>query len=446
MSTTEITLVERLERGSDALLGFSIELPLAGTAKEAYDFEFAGWVLAGQSAAVEIELIANDGPVRTVPIIFPRPDVASCYPETPQDTKVGFWAPVSVIGMTPEFELLVYVILENRLRVPIGRIRGRHRAVPSRFEPTIQPLLVTSLGRTGTTWMMRLLSEHPSIAALRIYPYETRPGRYWMQLLGAMTEPANQALSASKLGNFDAEWWVSQDPFVRGSLFNNAPVQQWFNSRFVEQVAILCQRSLEDCYREIAAVQNQRTPVYFAEKHIPDEVPGIIWELYPNTREIFVVRDFRDMLCSIRAFNAKRGTLNFGRDLVASEEQYISRLGLQAQQLLSGWKSRSPRACLVRYEDLVLHPTETLQKVLRYLGVESGNSLVEDILRRASVDTPELEEHRTSGTALASIARWRHGLDSKSQLLCEQVFGDSLKEFGYNLDEELSTRMAGQDR
>ncbi|MGA2902511.1 MAG: sulfotransferase [Candidatus Korobacteraceae bacterium] len=348
--------------------------------------------------------------------------------------------------MTPEFELLVQVVLENGLRMPVGRIRGRHRAVPSRFEPTIQPLLVNSLARTGTTWLMRLLLEHPSIAAFRVYPYEIQPGRYWMQLVGAMAEPAYQAQALSKLGNFEPEWWAAQDPFQRGSLPQNAPWQQWFNSRFVEQVATLCQRSLEDCYREIATVQNQGSPIYFAEKHIPDEVPGIIWELYSKSREIFLVRDPRDMLCSIRAFNAKRGTLGFNRDLVASEEEYILRLGREGQQLLSGWKSRSQRACLVRYEDLVLQPIDTLREVLSYLEVESGNLLVEGMLRRALVDTPELEVHRTSETARASIGRWRDNLDSSSQLLCEHVFVDLLKEFGYDLNENLRAKLAEQSR
>lgn len=441
MSTTEVTLVERIELDSGALLGFSIELPPAGNPKKAYCFEFGGWVLGGQSPAVEIELIANDGPVRKVPIIFPRPDVARHYPEIPPSSKLGFRVPVSVIGMTPEFELLIQVVLENGRRVPIGRIRGRHRAVPSSFEPTIQPLLVNSLARTGTTWMMRLLAEHPSIATLRIYPYEVRPARYWMQLLGAMAEPANQAQAVSRLGNFDAEWWATQDPLQRGSLSQNASLQEWFSSQFVEQVAVLCQRSVEDCYRKIAAAQNQETPIYFAEKHIPDEVPGIFWELYPNTREVFVVRDFRDMLCSIRAFNAKRGALDFSRDLVATEEEYIYYLARGAQQLLSGWKTRGQRACLVRYEDLMLQPAETLLRVLRYLELESGDLAVEGMLRRALVDTPELEAHRTAGSARASVGRWRHDLEPASQLLCEQVFGDLLREFGY---QELSTRMATQ--
>jgi hypothetical protein len=438
MSITEIIRVEHLGPDPDTLLGFSIELPVAAGAKEAYSFEFAGWVLGLRSAAVQIELIANDGPVRRVSIAYPRSDVDRAYPTAPPNAKVGFWAPVSVVGMTPEFELLIQVRLENDDRVPIGRIYGRHKPVPSQFEPTIQPLLVNSLARTGTTWMMRLLSEHPSIAALRIYPYEVRPGKYWMQLLGAMAEPAYRAQSLSKLGNFDSEWWESQDPFQRGSLAQNAALQQWFNSRFVEQTATLCQQSIEDCYREIASVQNQKPPQYFAEKHIPDEVPGIIWELYPHTREIIVVRDFRDMLCSIRAFNAKRGTIGFNRDQVDSEEQYIYRLGREAQQLLSSWRTRSGRACLVRYEDLISQPADTLRRILAYLEIECGSSMVGEILRRAMVDTPEMQAHRTSGSAQKSIARWRSDLDEASKQLCEQVFGEALEEFGYTARQETS--------
>jgi hypothetical protein len=438
MSITEIVRVERLVPDPGALLGFSIELPISGTAKDSYSFEFAGWVLGARSAAAQIELIANDGPVRRVSVIYPRSDVDRAFPTAPQNSKVGFWAPVSVVGMTPEFELLIQVRLENNDRVPIARIHGRHKPVPSQFEPKIQPLLVNSLARTGTTWVMRLLSEHPSIAALRIYPYEVRPGKYWIQLLGAMAEPAYQAQSLSKLGNFDSDWWESQDPFQRGSLAQNAALQQWFNSRFVEQTASLCQQSIEDCYREIADVQNQPIPLYFAEKHIPDEVPGIIWELYPHTREIIVVRDFRDMLCSIRAFNAKRGTIGFNRDQVDNEEQYIYRLGREAQQLLSSWRARSDRACLVRYEDLISRPAETLRRILDYLEIECGSSMVEDIHRRALVDTPEMQSHRTSRSAQTSIARWHSDLDEDSKQLCEQVFGQALEEFGYTAKQEKS--------
>ena len=432
MSITEITGIERLETdGGGSLRGYSIELPISGSVKNSYAFELGGWVLAQESRVTQVELIANDGPVRRIPIVFPRADVAQAFPGTPEGTKVGFWAPISVIGMTPEFALLIQAVLDDGRRTPIARVLGRHRALPSHFHSSMRPLLINSLARMGTTWVMRLLSEHPAIATLRIYPYEVRPARYWMQLIGAMAEPANQAQSSSKLGIVPEEWWGDQDPMQRGSLDRNPVFQQWFNTYFVEQVAQVCQQNIENCYREIAASQNQPPPQYFAEKHIPDEVPGIAWELYPGTREIFVVRDFRDMLCSIRAFNAKRGTLGFNRDMVASEEEYIHRLGREARQLLSGWRSRRERTLLIRYEDLILRPAETLQQIFTYLDLESGELAIEGLISRASVDTPELAGHRTSGNAAASIGRWKTDLDSQSLTLSEEVFGEALREFGY---------------
>jgi hypothetical protein len=151
------------------------------------------------------------------------------------------------------------------------------------------------------------------------------------------------------------------------------------------------------------------------------------------------VRDFRDMLCSIRAFNAKRGTLGFNRDQVASEEEYIARLGREAQQLLGNWKARADRALLVRYEDLILQPEETLEEMLRYVGVDSSGAMVDDILGRALVDTPEMRAHRTSGGPKASIGRWRSDLDAESKAMCERVFGEALREFGYDRESSASS-------
>ena len=137
------------------------------------------------------------------------------------------------------------------------------------------------------------------------------------------------------------------------------------------------------------------------------------------------------MLCSIRAFNVKRGTLGFNRDQVRSEEEYVHRLGREAQQLLSGWRTRKARAHLVRYEDLIQRPAETVVQIMAYLDLDDSESAAERLLRKALIDTPELQAHRTSENAGASIGRWRQDLDAASKQQCELVFGEALREFGY---------------
>ena len=67
-------------------------------------------------------------------------------------------------------------------------------------------------------------------------------------------------------------------------------------------------------------------------------------ELYPDGREIFLVRDFRDMLCSIRAFNEKRGSAAFGLDGPGAEEAYVVEvLAPSVKNLLDEWRDRADR-------------------------------------------------------------------------------------------------------
>ena len=47
-------------------------------------------------------------------------------------------------------------------------------------------------------------------------------------------------------------------------------------------------------------------------------------ELYPDSREVFLVRDFRDMVSSILAFNAKRGARGFGRAAAETDAGYVT--------------------------------------------------------------------------------------------------------------------------
>ncbi len=174
--------------------------------------------------------------------------------------------------------------------------------------------------------------------------------------------------------------------------------------------------------------------MFFAEKHLPYEVPAIVWELYPKAREIFLVRDFRDMLCSITAFNQKRERVGFGRDLAASEEEYIFNVGKRAALLATAWNNRRDRACLVRYEDLVTDTEGTLARILNYLGLPADGAQIDEMIGRASAETPELQGHRTTASLTESVGRWRRDLPADLQAKCQEAFSAALADFGYSAD------------
>jgi hypothetical protein len=193
----------------------------------------------------------------------------------------------------------------------------------------------------------------------------------------------------------------------------------------------------------MARDQAQSAPVYFAEKHLgPNYVPVLAWELYPHAKEIFLVRDLRDLASSMLAFSARRGPSSFGMEPGMTREQYLrERVRLVAWQLRKAWRSRRDRAHLLRYEDLVARPAETLGGVFEYLELEATAAEIDRILSIGAETAPTaagwshddglVAEHRTSETPEDSIGRWRREHDAEFRELLQEVLGDLLEDFGY---------------
>ncbi len=75
---------------------------------------------------------------------------------------------------------------------------------------------------------------------------------------------------------------------------------------------------------------------------MPNNTPTLVGELYPDTREVFLVRDFRDMVSSMLAFNAKRGRRELlGLDLAANDADYVlQQVRNGVLRLVNAWKRR----------------------------------------------------------------------------------------------------------
>jgi hypothetical protein len=52
----------------------------------------------------------------------------------------------------------------------------------------------------------------------------------------------------------------------------------------------------------------------------------------------------------------------------------------------------------------------------------------------AAADAPELRGHGTAGSPESSIGRWRNDLSPELRSAVEEMFGDLLSDFGYEVD------------
>lgn len=421
---------------------FEINSPTAGQSEDAYSIEFEGWVRSFNSygKTITIRDVVSGGSsihplyhagmtrrmLASIRDLFRHK--SAVRPMYHQHFKIS----ASVVGFCLDFKLVLQCLMDDGSVIKLATIDGSRQPITSPFKPSLQPLILNSLGRTGTTMLMRLFSAHPKIVVQKPHPYEVHTVSYWTQFFKVLSAPYPGP--DQEIPNIQQHQSVVTPNINFVSKYMNDPqIKRWAGVKYVEDLAGFCQQSMEGYYLSVAAAQGKKSPVYFAEKFYPSFIPWILWDIYPEAKEIILVRDFRDMLASINAFNKKRNTVKFGRNRVENDEGFIKRLSVKGiRNLHQAWLARQDKAHLVRYEDVVLNPMETLRGILQYLELDDSDDEIRTMLSAINVgNDKEQKAHMTSKSVEESIGRWRKDLSPSLQVLCEREFGHILKSFGY---------------
>jgi hypothetical protein len=437
----EITNVEN-DASAAGLLGSHIDHPVPGMRAEAFAVEIRGWAVGADApvAAVEVSLGARETTL-TASVGEPRSDLVGQFPGVHHAQSSGFRTLVGLLENRALFCLEVHARLSDGTRVRIGRIEGRRRPIATGFAPTIQPLMLNTIGRSGSTWLAWILSCHPEVVGYRPMRFETRVATYWTSVLQGLAQPRSYLSQMVTTGlESDRRWWLGDGARSTPEI-DDTPLEGWLGGDAVEQVAAMCQSRIDAFFGLLAVESGKPHARYFLEKFLLEPVVlDLLAELYGETREIILVRDFRDVASSVLAFNRKRGFQAFGREHVDSDAEYIRSVVLkQALGVLQRWEEQKDRAHLVRYEDLVSEPEATLEAAFEFVGVEPSPDVVRRTLAIARSDAPSMDHHRTAGDPAATMGRWREDLSSELISACAESLDPVLEAFGY---ESSRTRTA----
>jgi hypothetical protein len=342
---------------------------------------------------------------------------------------------LNLLGAPPEAKIGMEASFSSGSAVPLGTIEISRTRLDSGYEPKYNPIILNSMGRSGTTVFMRMLSLHPRIYVHHEYPHELLAAHYWINLLESLSMPqAGQRLTGKWNMRNLRHRVVTSSPYYR--LGVSAACARYLGGEYVARLARFCQENVDGIYAALIR-QDQRVKsgemspdfAFFAEKSLP--LPALIREVYPRAKEIYLVRDIRDGICSALSFNRKRGTPAFGRESVSSNVRFAEQRADEFQGLYSRYESSAYDRCLVRYEDLIRAPEAELARILGYLGLDATAGDVSKMAQQPFAGDGKLDFHRTSTSPLASIGRWERELPPKLRAVCAQRAGRALEQLGY---------------
>jgi hypothetical protein len=263
------------------------------------------------------------------------------------------------------------------------------------------PFLIVGSGRCGSTWVYRVLREHPRLALTN--------EAHVLDLLCICAHLAEIPRSRTLRLHFrpevvDVHGIVSPDEIA-----HFAPV-------FAEHAIACCE-----------AFYRRRFPdkdiLYWGDKLPgPAAIQGA-FPAWPDTKVLVLVRDPRDVLCSWRAYGKVERVARNDPGMATMAAESHARTWAQSYRELLLLEGRS---CVLRYEDLLADPRASFTRVLDYLGL-GWTPEVEAAL--AGNDT--FVSHGTASSAAASAGRWRSELPAGDLAIVERHCGEIMARYGY---------------
>ena len=288
----------------------------------------------------------------------------------------------------------------------------------------LAPILITSRGRAGTTLLMKEFVDHPDIVAADIYPYEVKLANYYASaykvLVSHKTPPADDR-------GMDYVEMARRLMTVGGNPFNNPgrhklasgdAIADIFEQDFPNQLSFLFRDTIARYYRALAHTYRKTGAHFFAEKSDIDADTRIgVRMLLGELREIVMIRDPRDFMCSAKAF------------WKMTPEQALETVAYTTRRMEEIAAEQAPDTLFVRYEDLIQDPVATRQAIGRFVGIEPPAGA--DARGDAKAGAALLGIHATSASPERSIGRWASDLDAAEIAACNARFASFMARFGY---------------
>jgi hypothetical protein len=208
-----------------------------------------------------------------------------------------------------------------------------------------------------------------------------------------LTQPDLEQSGPFRLRRYDR--CLPPSPFNSGTAAAPAP---WFAGDYFRHMAGFARSMTDEFYGEVAA--DKPLARLFAEKWPGRIIPHVMRTIHREVRELYLLRNPREVILSILRFNARRGFPDFGVEVLGTGEAFIAAVARQLREEMALFRQRTwdKSGIVLDYALLRKDPATVLRKAFKLLEMEHSPEIVENMLRASR--RLDMSAHVTSdGTA-----------------------------------------------
>jgi hypothetical protein len=276
-------------------------------------------------------------------------------------------------------------------------------------------VFIVGCRRSGTTWTMLLLGQHPRVVALQQIDFFRRLAHFG-RWFGARDDYGTCALTTRVRPGVPST--PTEDGLARVQIADALPP-----GRYLELVRPLAER----VYAELGAVNPEVLAIVEQTPEYVQVWPEIL-RVFPDAWFLHVVRDPRSVFCSHR--NAARSWADptrFSYDPLAVAAEWVEDVG-RARKIAEA----TSRYHEVHYEALRREPVKGLAAILRWLELPCDAALCERAVAACSLERLRRADHAPAGFfRKGEVSGWKAEMRPGEVRVLEHVAGHLMRELGY---------------
>ncbi|MFW6353715.1 MAG: sulfotransferase family protein [Verrucomicrobiota bacterium] len=311
-------------------------------------------------------------------------------------------------------------------------------ATPVDLERTF---FIVGAGRSGTTLLRRLLTQHPALAVT--------PETHFMKLADR-----HALLEERPIEDFEALW----THYIETTRFRDLDVDPARCRELIEAQGVPTGRTV---FRAVLAAYGEKE----GKRRVGEKTPrhlawaGTLLEWFPEGRIIIIVRDPRAVVASkMKDPWSHRRAQGPEGDSVYLRSRRLYRAAVFAEEWMQSYAVNArrwadhPRVTSTSYKRLVVEPEAVLRELCAFLGEEFDPSLLTGgapdpappagMVGDAELDAWRKEHHARAAAPVDanSLEKWKHQLRPAEIALVEGWCGEEMETRGYALTSDASDR------